>query len=426
VTHLAASGVQRVERGDHPGVISTVAPDTAADRLGLESGDELLSINGHPVRDVIDVRFYASDPVLRLRVRRSGEIRLFEAERQYNEPLGLTFVEPIFDGIRRCDNRCDFCFVIQMPRGLRPSLYVKDDDYRTSFLFGSYVTLTNLTEADWKRIEDQHLSPLYISVHATETDLRRRFLGNPHAPDVLAQLRRLARMDVVAHTQIVVQPGVNDRRHLDRSIEDLSALYPAVRSVSVVPLGLTRYHRFDCRLHTDPEMRDVLDQVVGWQVWFRNRLGVAFTYLSDEWYLRLGEDVPPMGHYDGLDLTENGVGLVRRFLDTQERKLMSLISELDAPTLVTGTLFAPVLRAAVAGSRAEVVSVVNQFFGESVTVAGLLTAEDVIARLKGQDRGDAVVLPASMFSGPEGQSVDEMWPAGVEQALGRRVITSLA
>ncbi len=410
----------------HPGVISTVVPDGLVDRLGLEAGDELLSINGHPVRDVIDVRFYGSDPTLRLRVRRSGETHLFEAERRYDEPLGLTFVEPIFDRVRRCNNHCEFCFIAQMPQGLRPSLYVKDDDYRTSFLFGSYVTLTNLTQADWKRIEEQHLSPLYVSVHATETDLRRRFLDNPDAPNVLAQLRRLAQMDIVVHTQIVLRPGVNDRSHLDHSIEDLSALYPAVRSVSVVPLGLTKYHRFDCRLHTDAEVREVLDQVTDWQAWLRDRLGVAFVYLSDEWYLRLGEEVPPMAHYDDLDLTENGVGLVRRFLDLQGEKLMALISHLDSPTLVTGTLFAPVLQAAVAGSRADVVSVVNRFFGESVTVTGLLTAKDVIAQLEGQDLGQVVVLPPVVFGGPEGQSLDGMWPTDVEQALDRRVIARVA
>ncbi len=414
------------EHSDHPGVISAVAPGSLADGLGLEAGDELLSVDGHVVRDVIDVRFYASDPILRLRVRRSGAIHSFEAERRYDEPLGLTFVEPIFDRVMRCDNRCEFCFVTQMPHGLRPSLYIKDDDYRTSFLFGSYITLTNLTEDDWKRIEEQHLSPLYVSVHATETDLRRRFLGNPDAPDVLVQLRRLAAMNIVMHTQIVVRPGVNDGSHLDRSISDLMALYPAVQSVSVVPVGLTKHHRFDCRLHTNAEARQVLEQVTGWQARLRDRLGVAFAYLSDEWYLRLGEDVPPMAHYDGLDLTENGVGLVRRFLDTRERKLTPLISELDAPTFVTGTLFAPVLRAAVAGSKADVVSVVNQFFGESVTVAGLLTAEDVIAQLEGRALGKVVVLPPAMFGGPEGQSLDEMWPTDVEQALGRTVVANVA
>lgn len=404
------------------GRISSVARDSVADRLGLRPGDELLSINGHPLRDVIDVRYYASDPFLRLKVRGEGDVRILEGERTYDEPLGLEFAEPVFDRIRRCNNRCEFCFVTQMPPGLRSSLYVKDDDYRYSFLFGSYVTLSNLTEADWKRIAEQHLSPLYVSVHATEPDLRRRFLGNLDAPDILEQLGRLAEMGILIHTQIVVRPGVNDGRHLDRSIRDLAGLHPAVRSVSVVPVGLTRYHRFDCRLHTETEMRAVLDRVSGWQGQLRQELGVTFAYLSDEWYLRLGEDVPPIEHYDDLDLSENGVGLVRRFLDCEEEMLRSQLSDLESPTLVTGTLFAPVLRSAIVGLSADVVSVPNRFFGDSVTVAGLLTAQDVIEQLKGRDADGVVVLPAVMFAGPEGQSLDEMWPADVEQALGRRVV----
>ena len=408
--------------GTSSGRISAVAADSLAERLGLRPGDELVSINGQPLRDVIDVRYYASEPLLRLRVRREGDVRLLEVERRYDEPLGLEFSEPVFDRIRRCNNRCEFCFVTQMPRGLRLSLYVKDDDYRYSFLFGSYVTLSNLTEDDWQRIDEQHLSPLYVSVHATEPDLRRHFLGNPDAPDILEQLGRLAGMGILVHTQIVVRPGVNDGSHLDRSIRDLAELYPAVRSVSVVPVGLTRYHRLECRLHTETEMRAVLDRVSGWQVRLREALDATFAYLSDEWYLRLGEDLPSIEHYDDLDLTENGVGLVRRFLDREVRPLRSRLLDLESPTLATGTLFAPVLRSAVAGSSADVVAVPNRFFGESVTVAGLLTAQDVIEQLEDQAADGVVVLPAVMFGGPKGQSLDEMWPGDVEQALGRPVV----
>jgi putative radical SAM enzyme (TIGR03279 family) len=407
------------------GRISAVSPGSLAQGVGLRPGDELLSINGHRLRDVIDVGYYASDPLLQLRVRRDGEALVFEAERRYLEPLGLEFSEPVFDRIRRCNNRCEFCFVAQMPRGLRPSLYVRDDDYRLSFLFGSYVTLTNLTEADWARIDEQHLSPLYVSVHATEPDLRRRLLRNPQASDVIAQLHRLADMDIEVHTQIVIWPGVNDGIHLDRSIGDLVELYPTVRSVSVVPLGLTRYHRLGCRIPTDAEMRDVLERVGGWQTQLRERLGVGFAYLSDEWYLRLGERVPPLEAYDGLDLAENGVGLVAAF-EVESWRLRSAIRDLESATLVTGTLFAPVLRAAVAGSPGEVVSLVNRFFGESVTVAGLLTARDVIDQLEGRDLGEVLLLPPAVFAGPDGQSLDDMWPREVAQALGRPVLVGMA
>jgi putative radical SAM enzyme (TIGR03279 family) len=388
-----------------PALITAVAPGSLAERAGLRVGDELVAINGHRLRDVIDVQFYSAEERVRLEGRRGEEPFAVEIERRYGEPLGLDFARPLFDGIRRCNNHCGFCFVAQLPPGLRPSLYVKDDDYRLSFLHGSYVTLTNLNESDWARIAEQHLSPLYVSVHATDVALRRRLLGNPGAPDVLAQLRRLAGLGIEVHTQIVVIPGINGGPVLDRSIGDLAELYPAVRSVSVVPVGVTRFHRGTCRAHTGAEMRVVFEQVTGWQARLRKRLGVNFSYLSDEWYLRLGEPVPELDAYDGLDLTENGVGMVSRF-GIVDSRLQSAIYNLESATLVTGTLFAPILRKVF--PEADVVPVVNRAFGETVTVAGLLTGRDVIRELRGRELGDVVVLPAAMFGGPEGQTLDGM------------------
>ena len=400
------------------GTVSAVAPHSLAERAGLRPGDELLSINGHCLRDVIDVRFYGAEERLALLMRRGGQEFTVEVERRYDEPLGLEFVHPTFDGIRRCNNRCVFCFVAQMPPGLRRSLYVKDDDYRHSFLFGNYLTLTNLDESDWERFGEQCLSPLHVSVHATDPDLRRRLLGHPAAPDVMAQLYRLAGLGIEVHTQIVVVTGLNDGPHLDRSIGDLAGLYPAVRSVSVVPVGLTRYHRGDCRVQTDAETRAVFEQVSIWQAWLREQLGVNLAYLSDEWYLRLGQPVPEAGHYDGLDLTENGMGLVRNSLDNW--------ANCESPfaiSLVTGTLFAPVLRQVTAAfGNVEVVPIVNRFFGETVTVAGLLTGRDVVEQLAVRRLGDWVILPPAMFGGPEGQSLDEMWPQEIGEALGREVM----
>ena len=414
------------------GKISAVNPNGLAERVGLRAGDELLSINGHPVRDVIDVQFYSAEECLTLLMRRDGREFTVKAERRYDEPLGLEFAHPTFDGIRRCNNRCEFCFVAQMPPGLRPSLCIRDDDYRYSFLFGNYITLTNLNEDDWERIGEQHLSPLYVSVHATDLALRRRILRNPAAPDIIAQLRRLADLGIEVHTQIVVLPGLNDGPHLERAIGDLARLYPAVRSLSVVPVGLTKYHRGGCRVHTDAGMRAVLEQVTTWQTRLRERLGVNFAYLSDEWYLRLGEEVPPAEAYDGLDLTENGVGLVRRFLSSgsqvsefqvRHQNLKPEISKPETITLVTGTLFASVLRRVTAKfANVEIVPVVNHFFGETVTVAGLLTGRDVVEQLRRRKPGGLVVLPRAMFGGPEGQSLDEMWPQEVGEALGREVV----
>lgn len=410
-------------------MISVVRPNSLAARLGLRPGDELLDINDHPVRDLIDVQFYGAEERLTLRVRRGGEELTLRARRRYDEPLGLDFTRPTFDtDIRRCPNHCDFCFVAQMPRGLRPSLYIKDDDYRYSFLFGSYITLTNLTEEDWARIQEQHLSPLYVSVHATDPDLRRRILGNPRAPNVLDGLRRLARLGIEVHTQLVLIPGLNDGPHLERSIGDLADLYPSVRSVSVVPVGLTRYHRGGCRPYTPQEMRRVWEQVTAWQRRLGQQLGVRFAYLSDEWYLRLGEKIPPRAAYDGLDLTENGVGLVRALLDRWQEVERTLVA-LRGPsqTWVTGTLMAPLLEALAAkfiartSIFAEVVPVPNRRFGETVTVAGLLTGQEVVAHLRERPLREIVVLPGAMFCGPEGQSLDEMQPEDLARALERPV-----
>ena len=412
-----------------PGVIATVSDGSLAERLGLRPGDHIVSINGHTPRDVIDVQFFGADDHLVLSVFRNGSTLTYETERRDGEPLGLDFAEPTFDSVRRCKNWCEFCFVSQMPGGLRASLYVRDDDYRYSFLFGSYVTLTNLDEPDWQRIGQQRLSPLYVSVHATEPDLRRQALGNPSAPDLVPQLRRLGGLGIKVHTQVVAVPDLNEGPHLDRTIGDLADLYPEVQSVSVVPVGLTRFSDGNCRDHTDGEMRATVERVMSWQERLRKRLGAAFVYLSDEWYLRLGEGIPPAATYDGLDLTENGVGLVRRFLDGWEgSELHSLVLKTKVTAvLVTGELFAPILRRAVSAESerhrngVRVLPVRNRFFGDSVTVAGLLTGQDVVDQLRGRELGDLVVLPAVMFDGPQGQSLDEMSPQEVGEALGRAV-----
>lgn len=411
-----------------PGVITTILPGGLAERAGLRVGDELTAINGHPVRDVIDVQFYSAEERLLLEGRREEETFAVEVERRYEEPLGLDFAEPLFDGIRRCNNHCDFCFVAQLPPGLRRSLYLRDDDYRLSFLHGNYITLTNLDESDWARIAEQHLGPLYVSVHATDLALRRRLLSNPAAPDVLAQLRRLAGVGIEVHTQIVVLPRINDGAVLDRSIGNLAELYPAVRSVSVVPVGVTRFYSGVCRVHTVAEMHMVFEQVTGWQARLRKQLGVNFVYLSDEWYLRLGEAVPELDAYDGLDLTENGVGMVRRFLEIRGQGLVvsdwekskALTTNPQSLTLVTGTLFAPILRQTF--PDADVVPVVNRALGETVTVAGLLAGQDVIRELSRRELGEVVVLPAAMFGGPQGQTLDGMVLQQIGAALKRPVM----
>ncbi len=412
------------------GEITRVAPGSLAEALGVQPGDRLLAVNGAVCEDMIDVRYWAADDWVALVLLRGDDEILLEGPRAYRQPLGLDFAHPTFDtDVRRCDNLCEFCFVLQMAPHMRRSLYVKDDDYRYSFLYGQYVTLTNLDEYDWERIFAQRLSPLYISVHATDPALRRRCLRNPAAPDVMAQLRRLSEGGIETHTQIVVTPGLNDGPHLARSVHDLAALWPGVRSVSVVPVGLTKYHKYGRRLHTPEEMHAVLDACDTWQRDFHKALGVRFAYPTDEWYLRTERPVPPRAAYDGLALQENGLGMVRDFLDDwddAQRTLPGDVLHARSLTLATGTLFAPTLKrtaqafAEIAGIAVDVVPVPNRRLGETITVAGLLMGADAIAALERQPLGERVFLPRSMFN-DAGRTLDDTTPAQIEAAIGRPV-----
>jgi putative radical SAM enzyme (TIGR03279 family) len=414
------------------GFIAGVEPGSLGDEIDLEPGDRLVAINGHVLRDVIDVQFYGADEVLELLLERNGEPFAVELERDYDEALGLEFAHPTFDvDIRRCANNCAFCFVKQNAPGMRQSLYVKDDDYRYSFLFGNFVTLTNLTGDDWARLEEQRLSPLYVSVHATDLALRRRFLGRKDTPDVLAQLRRLAALGIEVHAQVVLVPGLNDGEKFAQTVSDLTALYgEPVASVGVVPIGLTKHHRGQCRTYTAEESRAVLDQVEPWRVANR-RLGCTFVYPSDEWYLVAGREIPSADEYDEFPQVENGVGMVRLLLD--EGKTLTRLDQ-SAATLVCGTLIAPVLGRIVAewneqfSGNLRLVPVVNRFFGEVTTVSGLLTGQDVIAALQGRDLGEVVLLPRAMFTGsygagstPPGYTLDDLSIGDIAAQLGVRV-----
>ena len=421
------------------GRVVAVEPGSVAAEVGIRPGDELLAVNDNPVEDVIDVQYYAAEETLDLLVRRGDEYLVFETFRRYRQPLGLEFAHPTFDtDIRRCNNLCEFCFVLQMAPRFRRTLYIKDDDYRYSFLFGHYVTLTNLDEHDWWRIETMRLSPLYISVHVTDTEMRRRFLRNESAPDIMEQLRWLAERDIEMHTQLVIVPGFNDGEWMERSIRDLETLWPDVQSVSVVPVGLTKHHKYDMRPHTPEEAAATLTYVESRQPRFQEKLGVRFVYPTDEWYLVTGRPVPPASAYDGLELQENGLGMVRRFLDDWENvqeEIRAWREERGRPpdgtfrslTLVTGTLFADTLAetaaafAQLADVEADVLPVANRKLGETITVAGLLMAKDIVEQVQEAGPGDLVVLPRVVFDHPDRISLDDATPAQVARALGRPV-----
>jgi putative radical SAM enzyme (TIGR03279 family) len=451
-----------VGKGDY-GVVAAVAEGSIAERKGVRPGDQMVSINGHVLRDVIDYRFYGAEEELEIIVERDGQRRVLQVERGYEENLGIEFTAPTFDGIRRCNSQCAFCFVAGMPKGMRPSLYVRDDDYRYSFLFGNFVTLTNLTEGDWQRLAEQRLSPLYVSVHATDPALRRRILGNPAAPDVMGQLQRLGDLGIQLHTQVVLMPGLNDGPALAQTVADLATLHPAVQSMAIVPVGLTRYHRYHLRPYRPDEAEPILDSITAWQREYRSQHGLNLVYASDEWYLLAGHEVPSADEYDGFPQLENGVGLTRVFLDEWEetrfrvwdstlnlslppdhspaasgvdcgprRAKSSCDTKVRKITLVCGTLVALLLEeiatelGQLTGLEVEGIPVVNEFFGPTVTVSGLLTGQDVIAALQqrtweGSDLGDVVFLPRNMFDAAGEVTLDDMTPLEIGARLGTRV-----
>lgn len=413
------------------GVIASVEPGSAAAAAGLRAGDRVLAANGRALRDVLDYQFHAGDGAVALLVESDGQRRLLKLSG--DESLGIVFEEPTFDGIRRCNNRCSFCFVPQNPPGARPSLFVKDDDYRYSVLYGAFVTLTNLDEADWERIAEQRLSPLNVSVHATETHVRRRLLGNPRAPDIVEQLRRLIDAGVRVNAQVVLCPGLNDGVHLDQTIADLAALYPGVQTLSVVPVGLTdngiRRVR-TVRQYSAEEARAVLRGLRAWRRRFRRQRGVSFVHASDEFYLLAGLAVPSARHYDGFPQLGNGVGMVRRLLDEAarlRRRRPVPRSRFRRVTAVSGTLAAPVLTRALTQvgnltqCEIKVVAAENRYFGPSVTVAGLLTAGDVLAALEGSEPGDLVLLPRHTLDASGTRLLDDVTPDQLERELARPV-----
>src|SRR5689334_17767635 len=287
------------------GRIEAVEPHSPAASAGVQPGDKLMAINGHTIKDVVGYQFYQVGESLVLDVLRDGQPVALTVRKDEDADLGLVFFDPTFDGIKRCNNHCPFCFVDQNAPDLRPSLDIKDDDYRYSFMYGGFITLTNLGERDWERIFEERLTPLYVSVHATEPALRRRMLGNPRAPEIIPQLQRMAVHGIQSHTQLVLCPGVNDGPALEQSVRDLAALYPDVRSVSAVPVGLTSQRRkiLDpaLRSYREDEARATLAHIAQLQKEYRKKLGVNFVYASDEFYLQSGVPIPAARLYDGFE-----------------------------------------------------------------------------------------------------------------------------
>ncbi|MBI5081990.1 MAG: DUF512 domain-containing protein [Chloroflexi bacterium] len=419
-------------RNEYVGVIQNIEPASLAAAMGLQIGDEVIAVNGNVVEDVIDVQFYAAEEKVEITYRRNGNTQYAIRNRDDLQPLGITFTHPTFDiDIRRCNNLCPFCFVLQTAPRMRRALYIKDDDYRYSFLYGHYVTLTNLSEHDWWRIENQGLTPLYVSVHATDLEVRRKCLANKTAPDILEQLKWLRQRGITCHTQLVITPGLNDGKVLDQSIRDLAKFHSTVLSVSVVPVGLTKHHKYGHRPNTVEECEKVLGQVDRWQEKFLKRFGVRFVYGTDEWYLVTKRSAPSKKELDGHSLEENGLGMVRNFLNAWRGEKKEIKGKKGnrgtKGTLATGTLFAGTLKKItdefnkLARTNLTVAPILNERLGHTITVSGLMMGADVIAQLKDRDLGKFVVLPRVMFDHPQGISLDDLSPLDIARALDRPV-----
>lgn len=409
------------------GVIHAVAPRGPAARAGILAGDRLLAVNGLVPRDIIDAQMDSAVLSVEMDVDRGGSRLMVSVEKDPDEALGIEFESAAFDRMKTCNNSCEFCFIRGLPPGLRRTLYVKDDDFRYSFLFGNFITLTNLSEAEWRRIIFQRLSPLRVSVHATDPDLRRELLANPLAPPILAQLDDLAAHGIQVHAQIVLMPARNDGPVLERTVTDLAARHPCVQSAAVVPVGLTAYSRVArTRPLVSSDATAAIDLVEEHQRRYRRRLGCGLIYASDELYLLAGRPLPGARSYDGYPQLDNGVGLIQVFRDGWKRAARRLPEAVDPPVTVcwaTGALVAPILRelaahlASVRGLAVDVVPIENSLFGGQVSVAGLIPGRDVAASLSGK-RCDRVILPRSMFDADGQRTIDGWTVDDVAGALG--------
>jgi putative radical SAM enzyme (TIGR03279 family) len=434
-----------LERRKPKNVVETVAPDSAGEKAGVQVGDRVISVNGAPLRDIVDWRFQTAGERAELTFLRDddgpGVLHTVVIDKGYDEDLGLTFTDDLFDNIHICKNKCVFCFLYQQPKGLRPSLYIKDDDYRLSFLHGNYVTLTNLKEGELDRICEQKLSPMFVSIHATDPVVRGKMLGRKQPEPILPILNRLADARIQIHGQVVLCPGYNDGEHLDQTIQELAALNPEARgtyggvmSLAVVPIGITQFRDrlAPVTVVSNEYAGELLDKAEVYREKFRKELGSRFVFFSDEFYLGAKREVPPRSHYEGFPQLEDGVGLVRLFLDDLDKIARRLPKSVPTPrsfTLVTGESAGPLLqRFADVMNRVEnlsvnVLVVHNRFFEGNISVAGLIVGRDLVDAIQGLETvGDTVIIPTVMMRDGEQVFLDEMTLEQVNEAVGRPVV----
>ncbi len=400
--------------------VTNVKENSTADKLGIEAGDKILSVNNKDIKDYIDYNYQVAEFNFKLKVKKkNGEIKNYDVQRTYDEKLGIEFDEIVFDGLNKCKNKCIFCFVDQQPPDLRQTLNIKDDDYRFSFLQGSYITLTNLSDKDFERIVKYNLSPLNISVHTTDPQLREYMMKNPKAKNILNQLDYLSENGINFNTQIVLCPDINDKEKLNESINDLSQYYPHILSLAVVPVGLTKYKNENLRIYDEKEAAQILKQIKNWQKQISDKYGENFLYAADEFYLLADMDIPNYDHYNDFPQLENGVGLTRLFRDYYYDIKDKYIDKIKGGKenkefyLLTSVLGKKAIKPIIEDINESLTNmsinievVENKFFGETVTVTGLLTAQDIESKIESVE-GENFILPGITLN-DEDMFIDEV------------------
>ena len=413
----------------HEHIVKSVEPGSIAEEMGIEAGDKLISINDNIIEDVFDYHFYVNDEELVLLIEKpDGEEWELEIEKDFEDDLGIVFEQGLMDEYRSCRNKCIFCFIDQMPKGMRDTLYFKDDDSRLSFLQGNYITLTNMSDHDIDRIVKYHLEPINISFHTTNPELRCKMLHNRFAGEVLQKVDRLFEGGIQMNGQIVLCKGINDGEELERSIQDLTKYLPNLQSVSVVPVGLTKYREglFSLEPFTKEDAVKVLETIEKWQRIIYEKYQTHFIHAGDEWYILAGREVPEEARYDGYLQLENGVGMLRLLINEFDEAFAELEGDERSLTVsvASGKLAHPYLKKMIENLQRKYPNVQvhlypirNDFFGERITVSGLITGQDLIAQLKGQALGERLLIPCNMLRSGEEVFLDDVSVSDVEEAL---------
>ncbi|MDK2800671.1 MAG: hypothetical protein PWP27_714 [Clostridiales bacterium] len=417
--------------------VKEVRKGSIADEAGIVPGDIIIKINGEKFDDILEYKFITSEQELELEiVKGNGDIEIVTIYNEDYEDLGIIFENPLIDTAKCCSNKCIFCFIDQLPKNMRKTLYFKDDDSRLSFLQGNYITLTNMSDTDLDRIIKLRLSPINISVHTTNVALRIKMLGNENAGKIMGQMKKLAQAQIVMNCQIVLCRNVNDGSELDKTLHDLTSLYPYVNSISVVPVGLTAYREnlFDLKPYTKDASLAVIHQVGNWQKKLLKKYGSRIVFLADEFYILGEKTIPPYSHYEGFPQIENGVGLIAS-MQQEFNEEIEKISKNDflqiknksvsIATGVSAKLFiyslCNKLQSKAPGLDIKVYAIKNKFFGENVTVAGLVTGQDIINQLKGKDLGTELLIPVIMLRKDRDIFLDDLSIGDVERELGIKV-----